>query len=85
MQLLDLTIGVRHFFLPASIDRAAFEQRLEDAARAGGAMVRIPTAHGEDVAALVGPGIPVFVEQITASEDVDQDEFVGVLGYDFDL
>lgn len=84
MRLFDLTIGTRHFYLPADINVAELEHRVETAARAGGAMIQIPGAHEPVTSALITPSIPVFIELIDASEDEDEDETGLTSTLDFD-
>lgn len=85
MRLLDLTIGTRHFYLPAETDLAEFEHSIENAARTGGAMVDIPGVHGHTTSALITPSMPVFIEPVDIAEDDGHDDADFTSALDFDL
>lgn len=85
MQLLDLTIGTRHFYLPADTDLAELEHQVENAARTGGAMIQIPGAREPSTSALITPSIPVFIERIDTPEDSHEDDGDLRSVLDFDL
>lgn len=85
MEPFTLTIGPRHFLLPAGTDVAELEERIEDAVRRGGAMVRIPAVLGRAVDALVTPASAVFVDPTDPPEDPRADDPDSTAHVDFDL
>ncbi|MCJ1698053.1 hypothetical protein MT349_19895 [Rathayibacter caricis] len=66
MRALELVIGHRHFRLPAETDLDQLTDRIQEAARVGGAMVELPGPH--PVSALITPATSVFLEIITSAE-----------------
>ncbi|TFD47306.1 hypothetical protein E3T33_03250 [Cryobacterium sp. TMT1-2-1] len=56
-----MSIGTKLFYLPSTTDLAGLRARLTMATREGGAMVDIPV-EGTTLAALITPGLPVFLE-----------------------
>lgn len=85
MRLLELTIGTRHFYLPEETDLGEFERTIEDAARAGGSMIEIPSANQRPVSALITPGMPVFIEHVDLADDSHEDHDDLTSPVDFDL
>jgi len=83
MKLLDLTIGTRHFYLPADTDFTELETRITNAVRDGGTLVEIPTGHPHPTTALITPATPVFLDHLEVTDDTsDTDELHSPLDFD---